>query len=101
MKYSMRGFEMIFQPGYNYQKAGVMVLDLVPAHEVQLGLFDKENRERDQKLMTSVDQVNRSFGRDLVRFGVQDFGTNWKLKQGNLSPCYTTRLDDIPKVKAS
>jgi DNA polymerase V len=101
MKYSMRGLEMIFQPGYHYQKAGVMVLDLVPASEIQLGLFDKENRGRDQKLMDSLDKVNKAFGKDRVRFGVQSYGTSWKLKQGNLSPCYTTRLDQIPIVKAS
>ena len=101
MKYSMRGLELIFQPGYNYQKAGVMVLDLVPANEIQLALFDEQNRERDKKLMESLDDVNKIFGKDIVRFGVHDYGTNWKLKQGNLSPSYTTRLDQLPKAKAS
>jgi len=98
MKYSMRALDMIFQKGYNYQKAGVIVLDLVPDRQVQLGLFDNQNRSRDKKLMASVDKVNRAFGKDSVRYGVQDYGKNWHLKQGNLSPQYTTRLDHIPKA---
>jgi DNA polymerase V len=98
MKYSMRGFEMIFQQGYNYQKAGVEVLELVPAEQIQLGLFDKQPTEKDHKLMKSIDGANKTFGKDIVRFGVQDYGRNWHLKQGNLSPSYTTRLDHIPKA---
>jgi DNA polymerase V len=98
MKYSMKGLGMIFQRGYNYQKAGVIVLDLVPEHHIQLGLFDNQNRKRDQKLMDSVDKVNRVYGRDSVRYGVQDYGKQWHLKQGNLSPQYTTNLDHIPKA---
>jgi DNA polymerase V len=98
MKYSMRALDMIFQPGYNYQKAGVIVLDLVPDKQVQLGLFDSQNRTRDKKLMESVDKVNRVFGKDSVRYAVQDYGRNWYLKQANLSPQYTTRLDHLPKA---
>ena len=98
IKYSMKGFEMIFQPGYHYQKAGVMVLDLVPQNQTQLGLFENAPKEKDKKLMESIDKVNRTFGKDIVRFGVQDYGTNWYLKQGNLSPQFTTRLDHIPKA---
>jgi DNA polymerase V len=98
MKYSMRGLDMIFQPGYNYQKAGVIVLDLIPDKQVQLGLFDIQNRTRDKKLMDSVDKVNKVFGKDSVRYAVQDYGKNWYLKQSNLSPQYTTRLDHIPKA---
>jgi len=98
MKHSMRGLEMIFQMGYNYQKAGVMVLDLVPEQQIQLGLFESAPKEKEKKLMESIDKVNRAFGKDAVRFGVQGYGTKWHLKQGNLSPSYTTRLDHIPKA---
>ena len=101
MKYSMKGLEMIFQSGYNYQKAGVIVLDLIPDQQIQLGLFDKQNIEKDSRLMKSLDMVNKDFGKDIVRFGVQDYGKDWWLKQRKLSRCYTTRLDQIPEVKAS
>lgn len=98
MRYALQGLEMIFQPGYKYQKAGVMALDLVPAAQVQLGLFDQADRQREQRLMETLDQVNSIFGRDIVRYGVQDYGEKWKLRQQNLSPCFTTRLSQIPKA---
>jgi DNA polymerase V len=98
MRYSMKALDMIFQPGYNYQKAGVIVLDLIPHKQVQLGLFDNQDRTRDKNLMASVDTVNKVFGKDSVRYAVQDYGKNWYLKQANLSPQYTTRLDHIPKA---
>ena len=74
------------------------MLDLVPETLIQMGLFDQENRKRDQALMKTVDAVNRSFGRDMVRFGVQDYEEGWKLRQEHLSQHYTTRLDQIPKA---
>ena len=95
---AMAGLDLIYQPGYKFQKAGVMMLDLVPETLIQMGLFDQENRKRDQALMKTVDAVNRSFGRDMVRFGVQDYEEGWKLRQEHLSQHYTTRLDQIPKA---
>ena len=95
---AMAGLDLIYQPGYKFQKAGVMMLDLVPETLIQMGLFDQENRKRDQALMKTVDAVNRSFGRDMVRFGVQDYEEGWKLRQEHLSQHCTTRLDQIPKA---
>ena len=100
MKHSMKALDMIFKEGYLYQKAGVMVTDLVPAQQVQLGLFECAARERDEKLMQTIDSVNALFGRDQVRFSVQDYQNNYKLKQQYLSPSYTTRFDDLPVAKA-
>ena len=100
IKYSMRALELIYQPGYLYQKAGVIVTDLVPAEKHQLGLFDKENRSKIKKLMEKLDEVNHIFGRDTVRMAVQDYGSNWKLKQETLSPSYTTNINQLPKAKA-
>ena len=98
LRYSMSGLELIFQPGYLYQKAGVLLLDLVPSTQVQLGLFDTADREREKQLMKTVDEVNKSFGRDMVRFGVQDYEETWKLRQEHISQKFTTRLDQLPKA---
>ena len=38
-------------------------------------------------------------GRDKLRIATQGFDRNWKMKQEKLSPCYTTRIDEILKVK--
>jgi DNA polymerase V len=98
LKHAMKALDMIYRDGYNYQKAGVMVLDLIPQKEIQLGLFESLNSQRDRKLMEKVDELNKVFGKDVVRFGVQDYGQSWKLKQGNLSSAYTTQLQQIIKA---
>jgi DNA polymerase V len=98
MRFSMNALDMIFQPGYNYQKTGVMVLDLVPQEQVQLNLFEGTDRVKEQQLMKTMDAVNKSFGQDRVRYATQDYGSKWKLRQRRLSPGFTTRLDQIPKA---
>ncbi len=100
ISYALKGLREIFQPGYNFKKAGVMVMDIVPENQIQYGLFDTVNRDRDKKLMDSYDKINQLFGKDLVRFAAQGYGKRWRLKQERLSPCYTTRLSDVFVIKS-
>ena len=98
MRFSMRALNMIFQPGYNYQKAGVIVLDLIPQDMIQMGLFEDADKGKQKKLMKVLDDVNTSFGRDMVRYAVQDYSETWALRQENLSAAYISRLTQIPKA---
>jgi DNA polymerase V len=99
IKYAMKGLELIFQPGYNYQKAGVIVLDLIPETQIQLGLFDKRDRVKEKQLMIALDKTNKAFGKDIVRYGVHDYGNDWALRRNHLSQCFTTRLDQLVQIK--
>jgi DNA polymerase V len=101
IRFSTKALDLIFKEGYQYQKCGVIALDLIPQKSIQMGMFDNKLRMRDQKLMNSIDDVNRSFGRDLVRLASQEYDHGWKLKQDFLSQHYTTRFDQLPKAKAS
>jgi DNA polymerase V len=100
VKQAMRALNIIYLPGYNYYKTGVMVMDLVPANQVQLGLFDAGIRERDGKAMKAMDAVNGKFGTDIVRTATQDFNKKWKLRRQHLSKRYTTRFSELAIVKA-
>jgi DNA polymerase V len=99
IRHARQGLETIYRPGYNYNKTGCTAMELIPAAEVQYNIFDSENRAQNSQLMKVVDLVNRSFGKDAVRFALQGFGTRWKLRQLKLSPCYTTRIDDVLTIK--
>ena len=99
MRHARQGLDAIYRPGYNYNKTGCTAMELVPAADVQYNIFDSENRPRNSQLMKVVDIVNRSFVKDAVRFALQGFGTRWKLRQLKLSPCYTTRIDDVLTIK--
>ena len=100
VKFALRALQMIYKPGYKYMKAGVMVLDIVADTTIQLGLFDTRDRQRDHKIMKALDQTNSAIGKDIVRYGTEGYGEKWKLKAARLSPRYTTRLDQVMKVKS-
>jgi DNA polymerase V len=100
MKYAMRALEMLYKPGFNYQKTGVMVMDIVPASVIQGGLFDDVDRQKEKKMMEVLDKVNDSFGDGVVRFGTQEFNKKWTLKRNHLSNAFTTRFNQLPVVRA-
>jgi DNA polymerase V len=100
IRYALRGLELIFKPGYNYKKAGVMISGIVPENQVQISLFDVRKRELDAKAMKAMDALNRSMGRDTVKVATQGFGRDWQLRQERKSQCYTTRWQEILEVQA-
>ena len=82
-----------------YAKSGVIVGDIVPADQVQLNLFYSQNGEEKRKdLYKSVDFINQTMGRNKIQILGQGMANKWKLKQENLSPCYTTRWTDLLRV---
>lgn len=99
IKYALKGFEVIYKEGYRFMKAGVIVMDIVPEDQVQTSMFDTANRENDKKVMDTMDKVNRSMGKEIVRMAVQGFEKRYKLRADHLSPCYTTNINHIIKVK--
>lgn len=89
----------IYRDGYNFQKCGCIAVGLIPDNQIQFSMYDTKVREKDKELMVVVDKVNNRFGKDLVRFARQGYGIKWKLRQSKLSPCYTTRIDEILTIK--
>lgn len=91
----------LFRAGYRYKKAGVIITDIVPDAPLQGDLFDTRDRERQRRLLAAVDKLNDSMGTYKVRVAAQGYGKTWKLRNERLSPCYTTRLEDLITVKTS
>lgn len=96
--YAQIGLKAIFKEGYNYKKAGVIVMGLTPNSQTQLSLFNASNPKH-QSLMSVVDKLNKSYGNNKIKFGNQSLGRQWKMKQEKLSKCYTTRIEDILCVR--
>ena len=99
VKFALKGLRTIFNNKYSYKRAGVMVMDLTPEHIVQLNLFEN-SIPKHKPLMQTIDKINRSFGQHTVKLGSQDLSKKWKMKQENLSPKYTTNINDIIVVNA-
>jgi len=99
VKIAIKELESIYRSDCIYKKAGVIVGKIVPQEQVQLSLFDKLDREKRKSINKAVDKLNATMGKDKVKLAVQGSGRKWKLKQEKLSPCYTTRVSDMLKVR--
>ena len=99
IKSSMKALDIIYAEGYNYHKTGITVMELVPESELQYCIYDELETAKEKTISSTLDKLNKSFGKDLVRFARQGYSKKWKLMQMKLSPCYTTRITDILKVK--
>ncbi len=88
----------LYEEGSTYKKAGVIVTEIIPAHQKQFHLFEDEN-PKFQKLMETIDAYHKKLGERKIRFGSQDLQRTWKMKQQHLSKKYTTNIEEIIEVK--
>jgi DNA polymerase V len=92
---ALRGLSGIYRVGFNYAKAGVILMDLCSG-PVQLEF----GGETSEALMGTMDAINRRFGRGAIGVASALGEGQWKMKQELLTPHYTTRLSDIPVARA-
>lgn len=97
IKYAQLALESIYEEGYSYKKAGVIITGISGDTTQQLSMFEYENPKH-KILMPVLDRINLKLG-DKIKFGGQDLKRKWKMRQEHLSPCYSTKLKDIITVK--
>lgn len=97
---ALRGLGTIWRDGFRYAKAGVMLGDFYQPGMAQFDMFSEQQpRANADALMAALDGINRS-GKGKVWFAGQgERDSAWQMKREMLSPRYTTRLKDIPKIK--
>lgn len=102
---ALHGLQAIFRPGFNFAKAGVMLLELQGADVVQ-GEFDFGDDVKDRScLMQALDRVNERYGRGTVALASGgDADTRrkgaWAMKQERRTPRYTTHWDEMAVARA-
>ena len=97
-KHAVEAVSSIFKEGIKYKRAGVIVTGLVPTFNHQLNIFEHENPKH-KPLMTAIDGINKKYKDYKIKLGNQDLERTWKMRQERLSPRYTTKINDIIKVK--
>jgi len=90
------GLRRIYRPGFEYQKAGIMLMDLVPAGIRQQDLFYAARNN--DALMKVVDRINRAWGRGTIRSAAEGTAKTWSMKRERMSSRWTTRWDELPVV---
>lgn len=109
---AVRTLEQTYRRGFNYLKAGVMLVDLRPQglRQEELDLFSpvagggvEIRRQPKAALMGALDALNQRFGRGAVSVASslqRAERVGYVSKQERRSPRYTTRLEEIPTVQA-
>lgn len=82
-----------------YKKAGVIVWNICRDNEIQGNLFDTICRDKQRKLMTAIDEINKKNGHNTIRISTQGYSKRWHLKNEYLSHQYTTNLEDVIVLK--
>ena len=97
-KYAIEGLKKIFRQGIDYKKAGVIVMGLNSINNYQYNLFENEDIKH-QNLMRTIDFIQKKEGQSKIKLASQDLKKRWKMKQEKLSASYTSRINEIIKVK--
>lgn len=99
--YAIEGLEILFRPGYYYQRVGVVLMDLIDKDKRQWDLFELERDRHGDCLMTALDEVNALMGSGSVRFALETLSDPWLQRSGRnrCTPCYTTCWEELAIVK--
>jgi DNA polymerase V len=100
--YALLALKGIYREAYEYKKAGVILMGTVPENNIQLNLFDTADRAKQQAITRVTDHLNQKKGKNTVVVATQQLPRQeaaWKMERGYLSPCYTTRWDELWTVR--
>ncbi|MDG6773806.1 Y-family DNA polymerase [Thiomicrorhabdus sp. ZW0627] len=105
-KVAIRALKHIWKPGYAYQKATVSLSELSDKGALQTDLFAPNPRysgnDKSDRMMQVMDQLNLKMGKgtlSLANCGLQQ-QAHWKMNRNLMSPRYTTRWQELLRVKA-
>ena len=88
----------LFKKGYGYKKAGVIATGIMDESDIVQSLFDNnEASEKEHRITTALDAINRTYGDGTLKLAVQGSG-RIKTTSEKQSPHYTTRWSDLPTV---
>jgi len=93
---ALHGLRQIYRVGYAYQKAGVMLAEIIPSSARPRTLFDDmEAQQKSHALMHTLDRINRSMGSGTIKLLGEGTDTSWAMRRGNVSQRYTTEWSEL------
>lgn len=92
--YAVAALASMYQPGYRYKKAGVILGDIRPDSQHQMDIFS--GSIENPALMRVMDDINAKFGRGTLKLSPDGWRQSWKMRQDRKSPEYTTNWEELP-----
>jgi len=88
---ALLGLDHIYREGFNYQKAGVTLCNLISKHKIQGNLFNDTISHSRMKIMDTINQ--RWKGK--LKLGSEGVSKEWKMKAQFKSRNYTTNWGEL------
>ena len=98
---ALKALKLIWKPGFEYKKAGVVVFDIVNRDERQLTLFERDSakKEKQDVLSQVMDNVNVSSGQNVLRVATQRPGHYADgIRREHASRLFSTDWDSIIEI---
>ena len=98
---ALKALKLIWKPGFEYKKAGVVVFDIVNRDERQLTRFetDSAKKEKQDVLSQVMDNVNVSSGQNVLRVATQRPGHYADgIRREHASRLFSTDWDSIIEI---
>jgi DNA polymerase V len=90
----------IYRGGYVYQKAGVMLTEIIAVTARPRTLFDDvAAQQKSAVLMETLDRINRRMGSGTMQLLGEGTRKSWSMRRGNASQRYTTEWDELAVVR--
>jgi DNA polymerase V len=97
---ALNGLQQIYHSGYAYQKAGVMLTEIIAAAARPRTLFDDAaTQQKSAALMETLDHINRRMGSGTVQLLGEGVRKSWAMRRGNVSQRYTTEWGELVVVR--
>lgn len=91
----------MYQPEVYYQKAGVMLSELVPQGGQQADLFAySSTSNKSGRLMVMVDGINSKYRRSTIHLASEGVDRTWSMRRSFKSPNYTEDWNELPAAAA-
>lgn len=85
VKYALQAFACIFKEGFAYRKAGVALLNIKPAADVQLNIFDDTDHNKQSRLMNAIDRINSRYTTQAIKIASTTGANEWKPQQKHIN----------------
>lgn len=88
--------DKIYKEGVRFYRCGVGLLDLADTANYQPDLFTPS--QDSPELMRMIDSINNKYGRNTVHLAGKGTEQKFAMRREFLSPQYTTRWQDLPRL---
>lgn len=92
--YVDNALKALYMPGQIYKKSGVILSNLITSEYEYKDLLDTANIKNDP-VIEAVELIKAKFGEKSISLATNKLSTSWNMKQDNLSPKYTTNINEL------